>query len=72
MAERHRSKDGRKETEDIIGDDTEISQQGREGGALSRKIGTRDEEKRAKSKPAGATRVTGSDKRDSGIKEGDD
>ena len=58
MPERHRSKDGRRETEEVLGDKTEIAQQGREGGRLARTFGTKDEEKRAKERPAGATRVT--------------
>lgn len=58
MPERHKSKDGRRETEEILGDDSEVSQQGREGGRLARTVGTKDEEKRATERPAGKTRVT--------------
>ncbi|NNE53170.1 MAG: hypothetical protein HKN30_12320 [Sulfitobacter sp.] len=66
MAERHRSKDGSKDTDKIIGDAAGISQQGRADGNLQRDVATQDEEKRAKEKPAGATRVRGQDKRNHG------
>lgn len=45
MAERHRSKDGRRETEDLFGDTAGIDQQGRSGGRLARTVGTKDEQK---------------------------
>lgn len=66
MAERHRSKDARKDTEKILGEASTMSQRGREGGDLKRDIATQDELKRANEKPAGATRVTGEDKHKSG------
>lgn len=66
MAERHRSKDGSKDSDKIIGESAGISQQGRAGGNLERDVGTQDEKKRATEKPAGATRVTGQDKRNHG------
>jgi len=66
MAERHRSKDGHRETEDIIGEAADISQSGRAGGDIERRVATRDEEKRATEKPAGKTRVTGQDSRETG------
>lgn len=66
MAERHRSKDGSRETEEIIGDAADIDQKGREGGDIERRVATRDEQKRAKEKPAGVTRVTGQDIRETG------
>ena len=67
MAERHRSNDGSKETEAVLNDiDADISQQGRAGGNLQRDVATQDEEKRATETPAGATRVTGEDKRNHG------
>jgi hypothetical protein len=66
MAERHRSKDGSRETEEIIGEAADISQQGRAGGDIERRVATRDEEKRAKERPAGITRVTGQDRRETG------
>lgn len=58
MAERHRSKDGRRETEEVFGKPDDIDQKGRTGGRLSRNVGTEDEEKRSTERPAGATRVT--------------
>ena len=58
MAERARSKDGTRETEEILGAKGEISQQGRTGGDVSREIGTRDELKRAYERPAGTTGET--------------
>ena len=58
MPERHKSKDGRRETEEVLGDQTEVSQQGRAGGSPAKQVGTKDEMKRAKERPAGATRVT--------------
>lgn len=72
MAERRRSKDKSRDTDEVLGDKTQISQQGRAGGSLSRKIGTRDEEKRARERPAGATRVTKADERDGGADRGDE
>ncbi|AHD02526.1 MULTISPECIES: hypothetical protein [Leisingera] len=58
MAERHRSKDGRKETDEVLGKQGGVAHQGRTGGRLARDIGTEDELKRAQERPAGATRVT--------------
>jgi hypothetical protein len=60
MAERHRSKDGVSETEQLLGDMPETpTHQGREGGDLARRVATRDELKRMGGrKDAGATRVT--------------
>ncbi len=66
MAERHRSRDGSSETEEIIGEAADISQKGRTGGDIERRVATRDEKKRAKEQPAGATRVTGKDRRETG------
>lgn len=57
MPKRHRSNDGRRETEEVLGDRTQVSQQGRDGGRLSRVVGTKDEEKRSKERPAGTTGV---------------
>ena len=67
MAERHRSKDGNRETEKFI-DDTETPDQGgRAGGNLERKVGTRDLLKRAeKGDDAGTTRVHKSDEKGQG------
>ncbi len=72
MAERHRSKDGSRDSEDILGDKHHVADQGRSGGNLARKIATRDEEKRAKERPGGSTRVTQSDEHDSGTNRGDE
>lgn len=58
MAERHRSKDGHRETEEVLGDKSDIDQQGRSGGRLARDVGTKDDMKRTDERPAGATRVT--------------
>jgi hypothetical protein len=41
-----------------------VSQAGRAGGRLPRDIGTQDELKRATERPAGKTRVTKSDEKD--------
>jgi hypothetical protein len=62
MAERHRSKDGRSETRDLIGDPGKApGHQGRDGGDLARKTGTKAELRRTTNSSAGATRVTKSD-----------
>ena len=68
MAERLRSTDGRSETEELLGDIPEKpDQQGRSGGQLQRRVGTRDEMRRVnKGQDAGVTRVTGSDERATG------
>lgn len=66
MAERHRSKDGSKDSEKFVDESAEISQQGRSDGNLERDVGTKDEKKRAVEKPEGHTRVTGEDKRNHG------
>jgi hypothetical protein len=58
MAERARSKDGTRETDKVLGAEGEISQQGRTGGDVAREVGTRDELKRAYSRPAGSTGET--------------
>lgn len=73
MADRHRSQDGTRETDKFVDKSTEKpDHEGRDGGTLARKIGTRDEEKRARERPAGRTRVTGADKRDHGSDRGDE
>ena len=66
MAERKRSKDGRSETAEILGARGAIQAGGRSGGGLARDIASRDELKRAFARPAGATRVSKSDKKDKG------
>lgn len=71
MAERKRSHDGTRETEEIFGTDAGPTpdQQGSSGGNMARQVASRDEEKRAVSRPAGATRVKGTDKRHEGLDE---
>lgn len=67
MAERHRSKDGKRETEDFTDGAETPSQQGRAQGNLERKVGTRDELRRAdKGEDAGITRVHKSDEKGEG------
>ncbi len=61
MAERMRSKDGKRETEEMLGETGDPALAGRAGGDLARRIGTEDEKKRAFERPAGATRVTKED-----------
>lgn len=62
MAERHRSKDGRSETSELLGDMPETpGHQGRDGGDLARKTGTKAEMRKALNGSAGVTRVTKSD-----------
>ena len=62
MADRKRSQDGSRDTEKVLGEPGTVSQGGRTDGRPARQIATRDEKKRAFERPAGATRVTGSDK----------
>ncbi len=71
MAERKRSNDGKQETKEIFGVDGPETpdQQGTSGGNLARKVGSRDQVKRATVRPAGATRVKGTDKRHEGLDE---
>lgn len=64
MAERHRSKDGKKETDEVLGEPGTTDQKGREGGRLPRHLGSRDELKRATERPAGKTRVHKSDEQE--------
>jgi hypothetical protein len=67
MADRKRSKDGRSETEELLGDEETPSQQGRSQGNLERNVGTQDGLKRAtKGEDAGATRVTKEDEKGQG------
>ena len=56
MVERHRSKDGSRDTEQFD-NSAGTGSPGRAGGNLARKVGTRDEMKRATEDPAGVTRV---------------
>ncbi len=62
MADRKRSQDGSRDTDRFLGARGTVSQGGRTDGRPARQIATRDERKRAFERPAGATRVTGSDK----------
>ncbi|MGR3323124.1 MAG: hypothetical protein ACU0DK_14470 [Pseudooceanicola sp.] len=67
MAERHRSQDGTRETEEFVDDEIGTpSHQGRAQGNLERKVGTRDEKKRAEDDRAGKTRVTKEDEEGEG------
>lgn len=66
MADRKRSQDGKRETEDYIDNAKTPGQQGRADGNLERKVGTRDLLKQAEQDRPGATRVQGRDKRDDG------
>ncbi|WP_407496131.1 hypothetical protein [Pseudooceanicola sp. MF1-13] len=73
MADRHRSQDGTRETEEILGEKPENLEapdhQGAKGGELQRKVGKRDERKRLDETSAGATRPLGQDQDSSGDKE---
>lgn len=71
MADRKRSSDMSRDTDKILGDKTPTGQQGRAGGDLARKVATRDEEKRATERPAGATRVTKQDEIDTDTDQGE-
>jgi len=63
MAERHRSKDGTRDTKEFLDDEPAATDaQGRAGGDVARKTGTKDELRKAEDARAGATRVTKSDK----------
>ena len=57
MAERIKSKDGVRETDEFVGDAKTPSQQGGDGGHLAERVGSRDEEKCAGQADAGVTRV---------------
>lgn len=66
MAERKRSQDGKRETDAYLDDENTPIQQGRSQGNLERKVGTRDEMKRATQDRPGATRVRKSDEKGQG------
>lgn len=57
MAQRHRSKDGVQETKQYTEDEAAPAGQGRDGGRLARRVGTKDELKRAEQDRPGITRV---------------
>ncbi|QPM89987.1 hypothetical protein [Pseudooceanicola algae] len=73
MAERVRSKDGSRDTEEILGEAPEnmepAGQQGRKGGELQTKVGTRDEKKGLDTTPGEHTRPLAQDQNGSGDKE---
>lgn len=67
MAERKRSNDGERETEKFIDDTETPGQQGRAGGNLERKVGTRDLLKQVdKGEGNTTTRVRKSDEKGEG------
>lgn len=66
MAERKRSRDGTRDSDEYLGAEGTVSGQGRAGGELQRDVATRDEKKRATERPAGKTRVTKSDEKENG------
>ncbi|WP_299649863.1 hypothetical protein [uncultured Jannaschia sp.] len=66
MAERHRSSDGTRDTDQFVKDmPATPSQQGRANGELERQVGSRAEEETAKH-GEGVTRVTKSDEKGQG------
>ncbi|QFT63101.1 hypothetical protein SAMN05421853_11341 [Roseivivax halotolerans] len=74
MAERKRSNDGHRETEEVLGEKPENLPEspdhaGSAGGELNRKVGKRDEEKQVDDTSAGNTRPKAQDTDDSGDKE---
>ena len=74
MATRLKSKDGRKETEEVLGQKPEDmeqapDQQGRAGGELNRKVGTRVDERSYDPSTVHNEGPTGQDKNSSGDKE---
>ena len=74
MAERQKSKDGERDTERLLNEapedmDQAPDAQGRAGGEISRKVGTRDEKKRVDETSSGATRPLAQDQDRSGDKE---
>ena len=66
MAERHRSNDGSKDTDEYLSDTEAAGQKGRSGGNLQRDVATQDEKNRAEDDKPGVTRVTGQDDRNHG------
>lgn len=61
MADRKRSRDGTRDTDEILTETEGPGLAGRAGGELARRKGAEDEEKRVTERPAGATRVTKSE-----------
>ncbi|RYH03329.1 hypothetical protein EU805_06295 [Salipiger sp. IMCC34102] len=73
MAERLKSKDGRSETEELIGNPPEAPDKaGTDGGALGRRVGKRDEEDRVMDSPDTTTDARKSDKIATGTDTRDD
>lgn len=70
MADRHRSQDGKRETEEYVDDAETPSHHGRAGGNLERQVGTRDLLKRAEQDRPGVTRVRKSEEKHSDSKGG--
>lgn len=66
MADRQRSKDGKRDTLTYLDNEDTPVQHGRAGGNLDRDVGTRDALKRAEQDKPGATRVTKSDEKGQG------
>lgn len=66
MAERRKSTDGVRETDEYVDDMDTPSDHGRAGGNLERKVGTRDVLKRATQDRPGATRVRKADEKGRG------
>lgn len=74
MAERKRSQDGHRETEDVLGEKPENLTESpdhadRSGGEINRKVGTRDELKNTDATSSGNTRPKAQDTDGSGDKE---
>lgn len=66
MADRLRSSDGTRDTEEYLDAEKTAGQQGRADGNLERKVGTRDALKRAEQDRPGATRLEKSDEEGGG------
>lgn len=64
MPERKRSQDGTRETEKFTHDVETPDQQGRAGGNLERKVGTRDALRRVRHGEDATTRVRKADEKD--------
>lgn len=66
MTRRHRSHDQSRDTDAYHDTAKTPAQQGRAGGGLERKVGTRDDLKRARHDRPGTTRVTKADEKGQG------
>ncbi|NHK27769.1 hypothetical protein FF098_007640 [Parvularcula flava] len=58
------TRQGQLESREGLGEEGEPTDGGRAGGTLQKKKGTKDEEKRARERPAGVTRVRKSDEKE--------